>query len=613
MGLGKTLNRQAFGKAYKWVLPYCREIWKDKKNFNMTLYGKEYDVRYSLIYVMSLFSTSTGVYTDALDVMTLEDAADRQIWKVNKRKISEKNSDESGDKLVDSGMFSYMDAYKTKAYGKLTYDALTSGKEESADWLARAILSTKSFIEFDILGCKDLVVLPATIHFLICYTWASQFMAMDKLARIIHDKVNKANTIVKLAESIVDFDEAIALLDPNQKEKDLVKEYVELWIDSDGRYAFYNTCDSFIDAYLKRAKGNKKLSENISKLEKILLDSNSIICEYEFRGYLSRKHITRYLVLLLCASIADSVGRTLNVYLMLSYTYRLVKTGRLVFSEEKMDALQNKIIDAHTIITYYEMYRAHITICELFPKVLKDIASLKQENAKVLEEREQNKEKTKELRRLYKDVQKEVDRLKGILRGQEHELSRYKESSTYSKEYVVGLESKISTLQDQKSKLMNEAHELQRSLGKRDKEIASIHEKLDRAESDYLDLVEENDKLKKRAEDYHATGAISSIDLACYINAIKHKKIALIGGDVVHERLPRYGLTNIRCYKASKRTVTLEDIVDKDLVVIFTGFLGHSTKDSVVQVVKEYNIPTIMFNNQNIDLLVYEIFKEIYK
>ena len=219
---------------------------------------------------------------------------------------------------------------------------------------------------------------------------------------------------------------------------------------------------------------------------------------------------------------------------------------------------------------------------------------------------------SKEVKRLKKDLASSEGQRQEVekLLKQREDKKGVDISAKDEKDYLDQLclmqsriDSSISTIGD-----------LNRSIQKKDREILHLQDKLKISKEKNEDTEQKYQKEKERANKLSVDSFHSSIPIYSYINAIKKYKIALVGGDMMANKLiNEYGLTNIRMYKAGCRNISYEGISDMRLVVVITAFIDHSTEDGAMNACRRHKIPCLKFNYKNVEMLIYSIFSELYK
>lgn len=186
----------------------------------------------------------------------------------------------------------------------------------------------------------------------------------------------------------------------------------------------------------------------------------------------------------------------------------------------------------------------------------------------------------------------------------EHEIKR---------EEHERLKNELNKCSESLDKVKEDNLALNRSISKKDKEIDEAHQKMDKLETEYLELLEKYDREHKLNSQLSIDRQFSSIPMACFVNAIKDKNIVIIGGDHIHSRLRDYGLNNARFYKAGCRELSNEDIINTDMIVIVTPYVDHASIEVVTRAARNHGLKLLNFNNKNADMLICKVFEELNK
>lgn len=244
--------------------------------------------------------------------------------------------------------------------------------------------------------------------------------------------------------------------------------------------------------------------------------------------------------------------------------------------------------------------------------LLNDLKLAKEQNVKDLEKvREQNKIKVNK-------VKKELDQAKEQLAFSKDKVNRLtKELKKTDKEAVIELEAKVSKLEEDNAQLRKKHEKHQLESERLNNKIEQLEKELRQAKRDKDDVDRElrdlNSKTLDNKEDETKFSFQSKeIDSDVLYNAIKHKKILLVGGNKIHARIIERGYDNIELLKSDNVNITMHAGQKYDLVVIYTKLVSHSVVERIESELKNSDIPIIRFNQAGINTLLYTIFMYIY-
>lgn len=232
----------------------------------------------------------------------------------------------------------------------------------------------------------------------------------------------------------------------------------------------------------------------------------------------------------------------------------------------------------------------------------KESTELKELKQKYTDVKKRAKSAEKDSKYIREEADKLSKKLEKLQKACEQEIK--KEEYERVLDELAKRDAKIESLQ-------SENLELTRSVNKREKEIEEADSRLDKLETEYLELLEKYDRERELNSKMAMGGMIENIPTTCFINAIRDKKIILIGGDPMHTRLKEYGVDNIKCYKAGYKGLTVEDMIHTDLIVVATTFVDHASLETVKSAVKNHKLKLYNFNNQNADMLICSIFEHL--
>ena len=224
---------------------------------------------------------------------------------------------------------------------------------------------------------------------------------------------------------------------------------------------------------------------------------------------------------------------------------------------------------------------------------------------KYMDMRNKQKELGKENKKLASDLNTErmrSDRLKMQVDDKGVNIDEFKRLQEENDRLRRDLEVKVDDL-----------GEINRQMARKDKDIEYLTEKNTEYKASVDELTGQLESSKALASKMAMHRTFSEIPMQCFANAIKDKRVVLIGGDMMHTRIRDYGLDDVRLFKAGCREVRYEDLSDADLLVIITQFVDHSSVEGAIGLARTHNIPILKFGNKNPDMLVYAMFEEFYR
>lgn len=245
-----------------------------------------------------------------------------------------------------------------------------------------------------------------------------------------------------------------------------------------------------------------------------------------------------------------------------------------------------------------------------------DFIKTAEDTLKHKEELDKYKELSKTYKSKLKQAEKEIDELKKRLITQ-------KSKNDKQVAYIESLKSQgITNIKPYK----DEIGQLREQLKARDEELVSSKRTQNRLNQTYQELKtaysiksEQCDSLTGQIEELNSklSSALianqgNNIPLECYIKAIRNKKIALFGGNMMHSELKNLGFRNLKLFEASNRNMSFSDLAHQDLIVVVTGYMSHSTMQIPKGASDRYNVPIYYFNNKNIQMLIQELFAVFY-
>ena len=239
--------------------------------------------------------------------------------------------------------------------------------------------------------------------------------------------------------------------------------------------------------------------------------------------------------------------------------------------------------------------------------------SIREEIKKVRAQYEKERESNKQYRSKTKKYEKEINELRGQLDTQKSKNEKYlKHIDELKKQGIISSQP-----------YKDEIDRLNEVLAVREAENSQLTGQLGRSQRAYNEmkttnsmLVSRVDNLQTKVEELSSkdndVNITADIPIDCLVNAIKNKKIAVFGGNMMHAELAKLGLKNLRLYEAQDRGIQSRDMQSQDVLVVVTTYMSHAQMPIIKDAAKHYDIPIINFNYKNVYLLVRELFFLFY-
>ena len=242
------------------------------------------------------------------------------------------------------------------------------------------------------------------------------------------------------------------------------------------------------------------------------------------------------------------------------------------------------------------------------------VESLEQANLKLADSEKRKSEKCKELREKLKKATSELKEATKNLAKVSKDCEKYQsKEGMVPKEEVYGLQKQLKEQQEAYEALLASKDELSRRVTKSQASIDELEHKVETLSKESEAKSEVIESLKHTNGDLQNSQIERDIPLSCYVNALKGRNIVLVGGDMLHSKLKELGLDNVRMYRAGYKNVKMQDFVGAELIIVATAFVSHSGPAELAKAVTSKGIKVYMFNNKNVERLVYEMFTELNK
>lgn len=167
------------------------------------------------------------------------------------------------------------------------------------------------------------------------------------------------------------------------------------------------------------------------------------------------------------------------------------------------------------------------------------------------------------------------------------------------------LKQTVESLSDELITLRRQSASITKEISSKDSEIKALNDS-------NSDLSEKLEAAQSKMEQSEISKYLADIEIEAFINAIKERRIILVGGDMLFDRIRSYGLDNIKMYDAGFCKFTSLDLVKCELVVICTVYVSHKSTYSITNLAKSSGTPIMHFNNKNVDMLIYRLFEYFY-
>lgn len=266
-----------------------------------------------------------------------------------------------------------------------------------------------------------------------------------------------------------------------------------------------------------------------------------------------------------------------NSYSKYEYLKKMLIAGSHVATMTSVESLQGKVIE----------------------RIVKERDD-KAREVSILEEKCSNrKDQNRKIKASLEDAKRELREL------------RKNTSESIEKEYeaiVKGLKSRIEYKDTELQKMNKEMLHIERDKEKAAKEISELKE----IAANERKKSAEYESIIQRQKEAQENSVRADINIEACINAIREKKIALIGGELIHPKLRLKGLNNIRYISEGERSIPASSLENMELIVIITSIVDHATSTYPTNYAREHGIKSLMFNGTNINNLIIEMFNRLY-
>lgn len=589
-----------------------------EENWNIIqINGKDHDVQESMLYVASKIlkddwweQTARDIDEEAL--LRLADALQNRneiTVSVNSGRQSKANTKQDNGSidgwitpmLLNHGEFTHI-------LGQYDY-VFTSGK------IRNEVHTASSYVSLCTINSKLCDVLTVTtVHLLVIYYWLVRNTDLFAVTTLLYNMglTNRRKELtIKDNET---FEEFIGRL-YNKQEVELILKYLDDYTMENPYVSFYKHYDEFIKLILEKEKTNSTV-ENVLKSAEQFLESDEIPPGLKSIIGIQRKRYHRALMVA-NALIIPLCSHTFAYEPLIAYE-AIIASKKAEDSEKQNYRLSTLtyILRLNGLMMFSDRQKSMVELLGLaLTRISNNLEKLRENEARLQEDINNQRTKYNTLKQKLSASQKEARALKRELESERHRgdklESQNKTGLTPEEcERLQKSNGKLNKeLKEAKGKLLN----MERQLSKKDRDIESLEDKLSESEEKYNEMAERHSRIQDTVNKMEVHRAYNQIPVSCFVNCIREKRIALIGGDMMFPKLQDYGLDNMRFYKAGCKELSYEDISDIDLIVIATAFVDHSSTEYVVRASKNHKIPMIKFNNKNADMLIYTIFEEFNK
>lgn len=615
-------------KPYKQFLGVCRSKIKEMKHPNTEIKarGNTIDI---VDYISFICSKTFNQDNEEAFGSMLSISALRKIAKAlkdsnrrSKLPSSNKNLDSPDETNVDDRI-----DLLTRLYlgpNRYSYDffalfkALISNEEE----LGVEIIAEALTIAFMVVnGSIDEELHCSILHqaCAIVYWWAYNNGYYEVYFRHIKVSSKKYEFKIKKPKAdVVSLEDFVDSLYVTPEAKKLSLQFIEN--DDAVIYFLYTHSDDYVEAVLKQCKNpnNNVISSVLNDLINSRLN-DKFFSDRAITEFIDRRKLHKYAAFLIaCSNYIPWEYSDIepdNLLLYMEYITWEHPTGRGV-SLDKRKRLK-LVLQCFSQLARYQTYAQFVgTFYNSLPVFIKRLEQEITDKQQAEGKAEQLKIRSDNFKGQYKQFEQANKKLRSEIQQLKSEIHTLegKTVSDMSKDDVEKLRKEHKASQDELEDLNRQLNEAQRTIIKLQTKIDKLTGSMDELETEALKAMEERDRLQSLNSELAVHRVFNSIPIKCFVNAIKGYSIHLIGGDMMHSKLLEYGLTNITYSKSGCKDLGRSDVINKDLVVVATAYVDHSTVEFLPKQIRlNPNIRVLKYNNKNADGLVYEMFKCLYQ
>lgn len=472
-------------------------------------------------------------------------------------------------------------------------------------------------------------------HALLCYYWfrGNGCLDNDVMKAIMRDRKAKS----AIGHASVDLECLEAMIKVNTHTNSSVDTYINYLIDfnvNGANRSKLNAIDSFKNEVREVRKSNQFVKDAVGVMYKFLSsDPNGDLG----KKLLGKKSITSHAEILTSTTIYIS-GFKSSMFISLPLIYEALKYIDLVNGAKndrdrdvKLAELDNSV-RAMNILEVLNHYSWHIKI-GLWLSVLKlTVSSIKtsaNDSIKLSSQIESVNKSYDVLKNRYNklkdgdiELNNKLKQCEKELKFAQDEVARLKDlinKGGVSVSDINKLKSEIIEITEERDNAKNKVLEQQESLIERDRMLKKQSYSLKKLQGELANKdalnIELEEKLKSREEtigNLQVATSFNNIPIECFVNSIKDKNIAFVGGNMDHYKLKELGLNNIKFFESGDRGINTKQLGSIELLVVVTSLVGHPASISAISAAKRLGVPIIQGDTKNVTLIVHEIFKKFY-
>lgn len=251
------------------------------------------------------------------------------------------------------------------------------------------------------------------------------------------------------------------------------------------------------------------------------------------------------------------------------------------------------------------------------PEYRKKINSLQDQLEKEQAVSTERQTQYKKQRSTIKELTKKVDELQRMLGKRDSSIQKQQRMIEELRETgcidTKPIKAEMDKLRSEIRSLKDTGINSERANRKLKKENSEFREEVRRLKAQNKEIEDKLGETREALAESSQKEGLSSIETQVFANAVKGKKVVIVGGDQLHANMQSLGLDKFKYIKVGYRNIPDQDLANSDLIVIITSFVGHADINKPSEISRNYNIPILYYNNRNVPGLVQSIFNELYK
>lgn len=617
-------------RAYKAL---CEKLTKLQSKsdtwYELKYNDKTYDIRKSLIYLSSRtvlpgFEFEFGAALPTEMALKIVDRCSKQETKSmdmdTGKVVSKKPADNKG--TADIGLIASIVGTGTAAlFVDDSAELIYSSKKLSNELFAVGMILAFSVIDGKTIKIPNIY----NAHALLIYYWMYRNDVIDgQLLNILF----KCQAIEKMRTPKIEDNESLEEYMGRFSSDKVTKIYINYFNEFSmygSSIALIKSMQDLIVEIREFKREDKQTQVFLEKIDKFL-DSDSV--KYAIKKAIGRRRRVNHTEVILGTTfIIPGMNVVFDEYIALAYEYLYFGVKEAEANKDSIEGKKVKINDKYEDIKYIirslGMVINNSVACSSMQVgmvslygVIEKANEMNRSAEIAIEQRDKIQTKYNELRNKQKELSKEIKELNREIIAEKNKADRLQKhlddgNINISEFNRIREENKRLTIE--LSNRSSELSEASRQLSRKDKEIDYLNSKVDELKGSTNELTEQLQESKELATKMALHRTFSEIPMECFINAIKSKRIVLVGGDMMHTKIRDYGLNDIRMFKAGCREITYEDLSDADLLVVITAHVDHASIEGPVKIAKTHDIPVLKFGNKNTEMLIYTMFEEFYK